>query len=345
MTCSSSGRARPVSLPRSTRRPKASTSSSSKPRLSGGQADRHPDRELPRLSRGHLQAGRGTRLRGQAQKFGAEILIAQGATRPLCDRTAYVVETNAGTRVSARAVVIATGAEYRRLPLDTVQAARRIRCLLQRDGSRSATYAQRGIIVGGRNSAARPPSTSPDSGACPRSRPGRTASPRGVSRSLIRRIETPTSRSTLARRSSRFDGKDRLEHVQWRDMRTGETSQSRHRQCLRDRGAGASPNTGWLTALHRARRTWVRQTGPALSVEDLREARWPQGGHRFSSDVPPGRLIATAMFHSGSVNGRLGGRDGSITVSFVHRCSPGRARWRDAASRRGYADLWVWPPG
>jgi len=56
----------------------------------------------------------------QAQKFGAQIVIAQGATRLTCDRQPYAVETGSGGRIPARAVIIATGAEYRRLPLENL---------------------------------------------------------------------------------------------------------------------------------------------------------------------------------------------------------------------------------
>ena len=52
----------------------------------------------------------------QAQKFGAEMLIAKG-TRLVCDHKPYVVEVENGTGIPARTVLIATGAEYRRLQL------------------------------------------------------------------------------------------------------------------------------------------------------------------------------------------------------------------------------------
>jgi thioredoxin reductase (NADPH) len=53
----------------------------------------------------------------QAQKFGAHMLIAK-ATRLTCDRKPYVIEVESGVRISARTVVIATGAQYRKLPLE-----------------------------------------------------------------------------------------------------------------------------------------------------------------------------------------------------------------------------------
>src|SRR5919109_4212375 len=49
----------------------------------------------------------------QAQKFGAEILITKGI-RLHCDHKPYNVEAENGVRIPARAVVIATGAAYRK---------------------------------------------------------------------------------------------------------------------------------------------------------------------------------------------------------------------------------------
>src|SRR5215216_689925 len=56
------------------------------------------------------------RAYNQAQKFGAQVLIAK-ATRLACDRKPYVVEVENGARIPTRTIVIATGAQYRRPPL------------------------------------------------------------------------------------------------------------------------------------------------------------------------------------------------------------------------------------
>jgi thioredoxin reductase (NADPH) len=52
----------------------------------------------------------------QAQKFGAQILIARG-TRLACDRKPYVVEIENGARIQTRIIVIATSGKYRKPPL------------------------------------------------------------------------------------------------------------------------------------------------------------------------------------------------------------------------------------
>ena len=60
------------------------------------------------------------RAQAQALKFGAEMLIAKRAARLLCDREPYHVEVDPGAPIPARAVIIATGAEYRRPALENL---------------------------------------------------------------------------------------------------------------------------------------------------------------------------------------------------------------------------------
>src|SRR5438034_6283188 len=60
-----------------------------------------------------------SRATSQAQKFGAQLMI--GSARRLgCDRTPYALDIGDGQRLPARAVIIATGAEYRRLPIENL---------------------------------------------------------------------------------------------------------------------------------------------------------------------------------------------------------------------------------
>jgi thioredoxin reductase (NADPH) len=57
------------------------------------------------------------RATSQAAKFGAEMMIGHDAKRLTCERTPYAIELDGASRVPARTVIIATGAEYRRLSL------------------------------------------------------------------------------------------------------------------------------------------------------------------------------------------------------------------------------------
>ena len=56
----------------------------------------------------------------QAQKFGAQVIIAKGARQLACDRKPYAIEIDEGLRVPARTVIIATGAAYRKPSIENL---------------------------------------------------------------------------------------------------------------------------------------------------------------------------------------------------------------------------------
>src|SRR5712691_1500004 len=56
----------------------------------------------------------------QAEKFGAQVMIAKRAKHLACGRKPYAIEIDKGSAIPARAVIIATGAEYRRLSVENL---------------------------------------------------------------------------------------------------------------------------------------------------------------------------------------------------------------------------------
>jgi len=66
---------------------------------------------------GHELAGNAF---AQAEKFGADLLIAKTVTRLICDRRPYMLEIDNAT-IRAKSVIIATGAEYRRLQIENLE--------------------------------------------------------------------------------------------------------------------------------------------------------------------------------------------------------------------------------
>src|SRR5439155_19876150 len=56
----------------------------------------------------------------QAQKFGAQLLIAKNARGLGCERRPYMLKFDGEEKVPARTVVIATGAQYRKLPVENL---------------------------------------------------------------------------------------------------------------------------------------------------------------------------------------------------------------------------------
>ena len=256
----------------------------------------------------------------QAQKFGAQLLIATRATQLACDRKPYAIEIDHGPRVPARTVIIATGAEYRRLSLEN---------LSQFEGAGvyyGATFVEAQwcggeevIVVGGGNSAgqaavflaqtARRVHILIRSGGLAES----------MSRYLIRRIEeTPAIVVRPYTTITALDGGDHLERVHWRDHQTGtsETHDIRHVFAM----TGAVPNTRWLEGCVALDAQGFIKTGPDLSPEDLAAARWPlaRAPHLLETSLPG--VFAVGDVRGGNIK-RVASAvgEGSIAVAFVHQ--------------------------
>jgi thioredoxin reductase (NADPH) len=58
----------------------------------------------------------------QAQKFGAQLMVAQSVVHIDCSRQPYRIVLESGLKFNAHSVVIATGAQYARLPVDEADA-------------------------------------------------------------------------------------------------------------------------------------------------------------------------------------------------------------------------------
>ena len=203
----------------------------------------------------------------QAQKFGAQMLIAKG-TRLACDRRPYVVELENGARIPARTVVIATGAEYRKLPLKD---------LSRFEGAGvyyGATFVEAQlcdgeevIVVGGGNSAGQAAvflaQTTKRVHLLVRS----AGLADSMSRYLIRRIEeTPAIVLRPHTEIVALEGGDHLESVRWRNSQTGQIEEHNIRHVFVM--TGAAPNTRWLDGCVALDAKGFIKTGPDLSPED-----------------------------------------------------------------------------
>ncbi|HEV7590087.1 MAG TPA: FAD-dependent oxidoreductase, partial [Longimicrobium sp.] len=256
----------------------------------------------------------------QAQKFGAQLVVARGARKLACDRKPYAIEMDDGTRVPARTVIIATGAEYRKPPCEE---------LLRFEGAGvyyGATFIEaqvcRGeevIVVGGGNSAGQAAvylaQTARRVYVLVRSG-GLSAS---MSRYLIRRIEdNPAIELRTHTELSDCEGDTHLERVSWTDHRTGEEESHpiRHVFVM----TGAAPTTGWLDGCVAMDEKGFVKTGPDLSSDDLVAAKWPlpRSPHLLETSLPG--VFAVGDVRGGNVK-RVASAvgEGSIAVSFVHR--------------------------
>jgi len=256
----------------------------------------------------------------QAKKFGAEIMIARGATELSCARKPYHVRVDQGPGVPARSVIIATGVEYRKPPIEN---------LSRFDGAGvyySATHmeaqlcaGEEVVVVGGGNSAGQAAMFLAETAKRVHMlvRSGGLAD--SMSRYLIRRIEESPAIDLRTRTEiTVLDGGEHLERVCWKDNTTGavESHDIRHVFLM----TGAVPNTVWLRGCVALDDNGFVKTGPDLSADDLAKAAWPL--------ARPPYLLETSLpgvFAVGDVRGNSIKRvasavgEGSIAVSFVHR--------------------------
>jgi thioredoxin reductase (NADPH) len=256
----------------------------------------------------------------QAQKFGAHVMIAKGAQHLACDRKPYAVEIEDGVRVLARTVIIATGAEYRRIPLQNLQRF---------DGAGvyyGATFIEAQlcggeelIVVGGGNSAGQAAAFLSQTARHVHLlvRSGGLAD--SMSRYLIRRIEeSPNITLRTHTEIAALEGSDHLERVQWRDNQTGntETRDISHVFIM----TGAAPNTRWLDGCVVLDAKAFIKTGPDLSSDDLHAAQWPLARvpHLLETSLPG--VFAVGDVRSGNtkrVASAVG--EGSIAIALVHQ--------------------------
>jgi thioredoxin reductase (NADPH) len=256
----------------------------------------------------------------QAQKFGAQVVIAKGGKQLVCDRKPYAIEIDGSGRVPARTIIIATGAAYRKPSLDN---------LSQFEGAGvyyGATFMEaqlcRGeevVVVGGGNSAGQAAvflaQTTKRVHMLVRSR-GLAES---MSRYLIRRIEQ-NSAITLRTNTEivALEGDHHLERVRWHDHQSGkiETHDIRHLFLM----TGAVPSTQWLEGCVALDDKGFIKTGPDLSQEDLAAARWPlaRAPHLLETNLPG--VFAVGDVRGGNIK-RVASAvgEGSIAISFVHR--------------------------
>ena len=266
---------------------------------------------------GHDLAGRAY---AQAQKFGAQILIARDAKGLACDRRPYGVLIDNAQSVAARAVVIASGAQYRRLQIEN---------LSKFEGAGvyyGATHleaqlcgGEEVIVVGGANSAGQAAVFLAQTTKRVHMMVRSEGLIRTMSRYLIRRIEetknielhTNTDVVALA-------GNDHLERVTWRNNQTGQT-ESRNIAHLFSM-TGAVPNSAWLRGCVACDQGRFIKTGPDLTAEDLAKANWPLKRPPYLLETSLPGVFAVGDIRAGNVK-RVASAvgEGSIVVSFVHQ--------------------------
>ena len=256
----------------------------------------------------------------QAQKFGAQVIIATGAKRLVCDRKPYAIEMDDNTRVPARSIVIATGAEYRVPTIENLSEFKGVGVYY------GATFMEaqlcRGeevVVMGGGNSAGQAAVFLAQTAKRVHMLVRGSGLAESMSRYLIRRIEqNPAIVLRTNTEIVALEGSNHLERVRWRDDQAGsiEHHDIRHVFVM----TGAVPSTDWLRGCVALDAKGFIKTGPDLSQDDLAAAHWPlvRAPHLLETSLPG--VFAVGDVRGGNIK-RVASAvgEGSIAISFVHQ--------------------------
>ncbi|MDQ2776206.1 MAG: FAD-dependent oxidoreductase [Acidobacteriota bacterium] len=258
----------------------------------------------------------------QAQKFGAQMMIARAAVRLNCGKHPYEVVIDGGSPLPTRSIVIASGAQYNKLRLADVER-------FEGNGTYyGATYIESQFceaddvaVVGGGNSAGQAATFLSQVARKVHLlvRSGELKST--MSRYLIERLtQNPKIELHFNTEITSLGGGERLESVAWKDKLSGEISTHaiQHLFIM----AGASPRTEWLRGC-----LALDDNGFILTGRDLDTLDVLNGEPRWLQDRPP-QMLETSLpgvFAVGDVRAGNVKRvasavgEGAIAVHMVHR--------------------------
>ena len=254
----------------------------------------------------------------QTEKFGAQMMVAHGVSRLDCDKRPYKISLDNGNKLAARAVVIATGAQYNKPRISNLDHFEGQGIYYGATFMESQLCEQEEIIVvGGGNSAGQAAvflaQTARKVHMLVRSKQLADT----MSRYLIQRIEeNPGIEMHFKTEIVGLDGNGHLESVTWQNKVSGETSVHpiRHVFIM----AGASPRTDWLRGCVAMDGKGFILTGRdldnAAGTSAWRLARSPQ---MLETSLPG--VFAVGDVRSGNVK-RVASAvgEGAIAVHMVH---------------------------
>jgi thioredoxin reductase (NADPH) len=196
------------------------------------------------------------RAYNQAQKFGAEIAIPDEATNLAADGPAgpFTLDLQIGERVRARSVVLATGARYRRLDVENLDAFEAASVHYWASPLEAKLCANREVaLVGAGNSAGQAAVYLASQGAKVYMLVRRADLAETMSRYLVDRIGSLANIEVVTGATiSSLEGRDGvLDAVRWRQRSTGQEVRRAINHLFLF--IGADPNTDWLKGSEIAR--------------------------------------------------------------------------------------------
>jgi thioredoxin reductase (NADPH) len=250
----------------------------------------------------------------QAEKFGANIAVARAASALKCSRPLYTVELHGGGSIQGRSIIVAAGAQYRKLDLPNLAqfegvgiyyGATRVEAqLCEKDEV---------AIVGGGNSAGQAAMFLADAAKHVYLLVRGPGLAETMSRYLISRIEACREISLHPwTEVEALEGGAHLERVRWRNTKAGtsDVHEIKHLFLM----TGATPNTAWL--------------GDCLALDDKQfiktgadvGSNWPLERPPYLLETSVPGVFAVGDIRAGSlkrVAAAVG--DGSMAVRFVHK--------------------------
>ena len=250
----------------------------------------------------------------QAEKFGAHISVARSAAVLKCTRQPYVLQLDDGGSVHSRSLIVATGAQYRKLDLPN---------LAQFEGAGvyyGATAVEAQVckdqevaVVGGGNSAGQAALFLSEVAKHVYLLVRKPGLAETMSRYLISRIEACAAITVKTfTEIEGLEGNGHLERTYWRNTQTGErhTCETQHLFLM----TGASPNTAWLDGCLAVDTKQFIKTG--AEVDD----QWPLHRPPYLLETSRPGIFAVGDVRAGSmkrVAAAVG--EGSMAVQFVHK--------------------------
>jgi thioredoxin reductase (NADPH) len=260
------------------------------------------------------------RAYAQALKFGAHIIVAKGATRLSCDGQRYTVEIDGGPWVRSRAVIIATGAEYRKPALANLSAFEGAGVYYGATPMEAQLcVGEDVVIVGGGNAAGQAAVFLASAARRVHMLVRAPGLAETMSRYLIRRIEeNPAIVLHTSSQIVALEGDGQLARVRWRDDRTGdaETHEIRHLFIM----TGAVPNTRWLDGCLALDDKGFVKTGSDLTSDELANVKWPLARAPYLLETSRPRIFAVGDVRGGNlkrVASAVG--EGATAVALVHQ--------------------------
>ncbi len=255
----------------------------------------------------------------QAEKFGAKMMVARSVAQLECEKRPYKIRLDNGDKLAARAIVIATGAQYNKPHLANLEKFEGQGIYYGATFMESQLCEQEEVVlVGGGNSAGQAAVFLSETARKVYMLVRSSELSSTMSRYLIQRIEAnPAIELHFKTEIVDLEGETHLARITWQNKASGETSthEIRHLFIM----AGASPRTDWLRGC-----VDLDEKGFILTGRDLETGTgtsgWTQARppHMLETSLPG--VFAVGDVRSGNVK-RVASAvgEGAIAIHLVHR--------------------------